>query len=51
MRVWVDPDKMAKLGLTATDINDAIQRAEPSEPSGRARAAARRPREPIFNTR
>jgi hydrophobe/amphiphile efflux-1 (HAE1) family protein len=25
MRVWVNPDKMAKLGLTATDVNNAIQ--------------------------
>ena len=25
MRVWVNPDKLAKLGLTATDINNAIQ--------------------------
>ena len=24
MRVWVDPDKMAKLGMTATDISNAI---------------------------
>jgi len=25
MRVWINPDKMATLGLTATDINTAIQ--------------------------
>ena len=25
MRVWVNPDKMAKLGLTATDVTQAIQ--------------------------
>ena len=25
MRVWVNPDKMAKLGLTATDVSRAIQ--------------------------
>jgi len=25
MRVWINPDKMAKLGLTATDISGAIQ--------------------------
>ncbi|MCB1021466.1 MAG: multidrug efflux RND transporter permease subunit [Acidobacteria bacterium] len=25
MRVWVNPDKLAKLGLTATDITQAIQ--------------------------
>jgi hydrophobe/amphiphile efflux-1 (HAE1) family protein len=25
MRIWINPDKMATLGLTATDVNDAIQ--------------------------
>ena len=25
MRVWVDPDKMAKLGLTATDVTESIR--------------------------
>jgi multidrug efflux pump len=25
MRIWIDPDKLAKLGLTATDVNNAIQ--------------------------
>jgi hydrophobic/amphiphilic exporter-1 (mainly G- bacteria), HAE1 family len=25
MRIWVNPDKLAKLGLTATDISNAIQ--------------------------
>ncbi|HVX67761.1 MAG TPA: multidrug efflux RND transporter permease subunit [Bryobacteraceae bacterium] len=25
MRVWVNPDRMAKLGVTATDVSDAIQ--------------------------
>ena len=25
MRIWVNPDKMATLGVTATDVNDAIQ--------------------------
>ena len=25
MRIWVNPDKMATLGLTATDVNNAIQ--------------------------
>jgi len=24
MRIWLNPDKMAKLGITTTDINDAI---------------------------
>ncbi len=25
MRVWLDPDKMASLGITTTDVSDAIQ--------------------------
>jgi hydrophobe/amphiphile efflux-1 (HAE1) family protein len=25
MRIWINPDRMAKLGLTATDVNRAIQ--------------------------
>src|SRR5271154_7070068 len=34
MRVWVDPDKMAKLGLTATDINNAISSQNRQNPAG-----------------
>jgi hydrophobe/amphiphile efflux-1 (HAE1) family protein len=34
MRVWVDPDKMAKLGLTATDINNAISAQNRQNPAG-----------------
>jgi hydrophobe/amphiphile efflux-1 (HAE1) family protein len=34
MRVWVDPDKMTKLGLTATDINDAINAQNRQNPAG-----------------
>jgi len=34
MRVWVDPDKMAKLGLTATDISDAINAQNRQNPAG-----------------
>jgi len=34
MRVWVDPDKMTKLGLTATDINDAISAQNRQNPAG-----------------
>jgi hydrophobe/amphiphile efflux-1 (HAE1) family protein len=34
MRVWVDPDKMAKLGLTATDVNNAISAQNRQNPSG-----------------
>jgi hydrophobe/amphiphile efflux-1 (HAE1) family protein len=34
MRVWINPDKMAKLGLTATDVNRAIQSQNRQNPSG-----------------
>lgn len=34
MRVWVDPDKMAKLGLTATDISNAITAQNRQNPAG-----------------
>ncbi len=34
MRVWADPDKMAKLGLTATDISDAISAQNRQNPAG-----------------
>jgi hydrophobe/amphiphile efflux-1 (HAE1) family protein len=34
MRVWIDPSKMATLGLTATDVNAAIQAQNRQNPSG-----------------
>jgi HAE1 family hydrophobic/amphiphilic exporter-1/multidrug efflux pump len=34
MRVWVRPDKLAKLGLTATDIEAAIQDQNVQAPAG-----------------
>jgi hydrophobe/amphiphile efflux-1 (HAE1) family protein len=34
MRVWIDPSKMASLGLTATDVNAAIQAQNRQNPSG-----------------
>src|ERR1700694_2281745 len=34
MRVWVNPDKMAKLQLTATDVNNAIQAQNKQNPEG-----------------
>jgi hydrophobe/amphiphile efflux-1 (HAE1) family protein len=34
MRVWVNPDKMAKLGITASDISAAIQAQNRQNPSG-----------------
>ena len=41
MRVWVNPDKMATLGLTATDVSRGDSGAEPAE-CRRARSASRR---------
>jgi hydrophobe/amphiphile efflux-1 (HAE1) family protein len=34
MRVWVNPDRMATLGLTSTDISRAIQAQNRQNPSG-----------------
>jgi multidrug efflux pump len=34
MRIWVDPDRMAQLGVTASDINDAIQAQNKQNPAG-----------------
>ncbi len=34
MRVWVNPDKMAKLGLTATDMANAITAQNRQNPAG-----------------
>jgi hydrophobe/amphiphile efflux-1 (HAE1) family protein len=34
MRVWVDPDKMSKLGLTATDVSNAINAQNRQNPAG-----------------
>jgi hydrophobe/amphiphile efflux-1 (HAE1) family protein len=34
MRVWVDPSKMATLGLTATDVTAAIQAQNRQNPAG-----------------
>jgi multidrug efflux pump len=34
MRIWVDPDRMAQLGVTASDINDAIQAQNRQNPAG-----------------
>ena len=40
MRVWVNPDKMAKLGVTATDVSTAIQAQNRQNPAGNAGAAS-----------
>ena len=34
MRIWINPDKMAKLGLTATDVNNAVQAQNRQNPAG-----------------
>lgn len=34
MRVWVNPDKMAKFGITATDVSNAIQAQNRQNPAG-----------------
>jgi hydrophobe/amphiphile efflux-1 (HAE1) family protein len=34
MRVWVNPDKMAELGVTATDISTAVQSQNRQNPAG-----------------
>ena len=34
MRVWLDPDKMTKLGVTATDVSTAIQAQNRQNPAG-----------------
>jgi multidrug efflux pump len=34
MRIWVNPDKMAKLGITASDLRDAIQAQNRQNPAG-----------------
>lgn len=34
LRVWVDPDKLAKLGVTATDVISAIQAQNNVHPAG-----------------
>jgi len=35
MRIWVDPDKMARLGVTATDIQKVVQEQNVVAPAGR----------------
>jgi hydrophobe/amphiphile efflux-1 (HAE1) family protein len=34
MRVWLNPDKMTKLGITATDVSTAIQAQNRQNPAG-----------------
>src|SRR5216684_5357985 len=35
MRIWVQPDKLAKLGLTVSDLMQAVQRQNSVNPAGR----------------
>ena len=47
MRLWLDPDKIANLGMTAGDVLDRHPRAEPADHRRPDRRAAdRRPRVP-----
>jgi HAE1 family hydrophobic/amphiphilic exporter-1 len=34
MRIWVKPDRLAKLGLTVSDLTQALQRQNTNNPSG-----------------
>src|SRR6185312_5602072 len=34
MRVWLNPDKMAELGVTATDVSNAVQAQNRQNPAG-----------------
>ena len=34
MRIWVKPDRLAKLGITVSDLTQAIQRQNTNNPSG-----------------
>ncbi len=34
MRVWLDPDKLARLGLTASDVADAVRQQNVQSPAG-----------------
>ncbi len=34
MRIWVDPDKLARLGLTVADLSNAVQKQSAVNPAG-----------------
>ena len=42
MRIWLKPDRMAQLGITASDVQKAVAEPEPAV-CGRAASASRRP--------
>ena len=39
MRIWLQPDKLAKLGLTPSDVISAIKEQNLQAPAGRVGAA------------
>lgn len=43
MRLWLDPDKLAKLGLTSTDIRQVVEQQNRQNPAGQIRAPPNRP--------
>ena len=42
MRVWLDPDKLAKLGITAVDVQQAIAEQNVQVAAGKLGARRRR---------
>ncbi len=52
MRVWLDPEKLASLGITPTDISNAIKEQNAQSPAGRIGAEpAPKGQESQFNVR
>ena len=52
MRLWVKPDQLAKLGITVTDIGNAIQAQNTVNPAGQIGASPLRgPAIYLFRTR
>jgi len=43
MRLWLDPDKLAKLGLTATDIRQVVAQQNRQNPAGQIGAPPNKP--------
>src|SRR5215510_9187696 len=43
MRLWLDPDKLAKLGLTANDIRQVVSQQNRQNPSGQIGAPPNKP--------
>ena len=50
MRVWLNPDKMASLGLSATDISNAIQEQNVQIAAGSVGTSPQRPDQPYEYT-